>query len=374
MNVAFAGGTTGGHIAPGIGLAERIVRDVPGSNVVFASIANEVEERMIDGAGFRLAKVARRKTGRAAKLIALPAAWLRARRLFASFKPDVVVGLGGGESAPGALAAITMRKPLVLLEQNVIPGRTNRRLAWWAAGVCCQWDGAARALGHRARFTGSPVRSEITRARELNKAKARAFFGLAPDRPTLLVMGGSQGAHAINLAVMQAAGRLAGAGIQVIHTAGRDDSPAARRAYKAAGLTAHVSSFLDAMDLAYAAANVALSRAGATSIAELAAAGLPAILVPYPYATDDHQQANAREAAKQGWARTVDQAELDADRAAALVEAMLADGAELDTMKHKAMASAREDAASVIIGTLCALASNGKESVAAGTNVTECAE
>jgi len=363
MKVLFAGGVTGGHIAPGVALAERVLRVHPGSEVLFASVANEVEERMIARRGLALTKIAERPTGRAAAALGIPRAWLRARRLFASFRPDVVVGLGAGASLGPAIAAITSRRPLVLLEQNAVPGRTNRWLASRAAQVCCQWECAARKLGGRAKPTGNPVRSEILEARTLDRAESRKFFKLDPDVPTLLVMGGSQGAHAINMVMIEAAGRLAGEKIQVIHAAGQADSPTVFHAYRAAALAAHVSSFLETMHLAYAAADLAISRAGATSIAELAVAGLPAILVPYPYAKDDHQRANGRGVAEQGWGVMVDQADLGAKGVAELIKAMLADRAKLSAMRQAALASACEDADEVIVKTLHTLASGAEEAV-----------
>ncbi len=362
MKVAFAGGVTGGHIAPGVALAEKILADCPGSEVLFASVANETEERMIARSrGLPLVKISERNTGTAAALMHAPAAVFRARRLFASFKPDVVVGLGGGASLGAALAAATMRKPLVLLEQNAVPGRANKKLAPFASRICCQWERVLPSFGSCAIFTGSPVRAEIIAVPTLDKAQTRASFGLAPDFPTLLVMGGSQGATHINQAMTAAAPKLART-VQIIHLVGdRDEAALISEAYRTAGIAAHVPSFLHDMHLAYAAADVALSRAGAISIAELAAAGLPAILVPYPHATDDHQRANTHEAVKQGWAVRLEQDEMDAERTAALISTMLAYGARLDTMKRKALASARNNAADVILEVLAAACNRGKK-------------
>jgi len=363
MKVVFAGGVTGGHIAPGVALAEKIAALCPGSEVLFASVANKTETRMIAGRGLRLARVAARDSGLASAAVHVPGALLRARRVLASFKPDVVVGLGGGASLGGALAAITMRKPLVLLEQNVIPGRANRRLARWADCVCCQWQSAAAALGGRAAFTGSPVRTEIISAQTLDKPGAKKFFGLDPGRPVLLVTGGSQGAGPINAAMMKAAGALARSEVQVLHLAGERDAATLLDAYRAAGLPAHVTSFLETMHLACAAADFAMSRAGATSIAEFAAAGLPAILVPYPQAKDDHQRANALEAARQGWAVMVDQADLAPEDIAALIGKAASEAPQLAQMRQKALASAVTDASDTILDIMTGL-SAGEESMA----------
>jgi len=366
MKILFAGGVTGGHIAPGVALAEEVVSNNPGCEVLFASVANEVEERMIARRGLGLVKVTANPSGPAGKLLGIPAAWLRARRLLASFQPDVVVGLGGGASVGPALAAISSGTPLVLLEQNAIPGRATRRLAARAAQICCQFERAAEELGGCAQLTGSPIRNEIAGSVLLDKAEPRVFFGLDRERPTLLVMGGSQGAHAINTVMMEAARHLAGE-VQVIHLAGAEDGPALAEAYRDADVAAHVTSFFETMHLAYAAADLALSRAGGMSIAELAVAGLPAILVPYPHAKDDHQRANARDAVQQGWAVMADPGEFDADLAADLIRSLLGDPTQLEAMERKALSSVRREAAEEIINTIYEAAESRGETVEAPT-------
>jgi UDP-N-acetylglucosamine--N-acetylmuramyl-(pentapeptide) pyrophosphoryl-undecaprenol N-acetylglucosamine transferase len=351
MRVLFAGGVTGGHIAPGVALAEAVLREEPGSQVLFASVDNRLERGMVVGRGLALQKVTRRTSGAAATLLSLPGAWFRARKLIAAFNPDVVVGLGGSASLGPALAAVTGRRPLVLLEQNAVPGRVTRRLARRAARIGSQWACATEALGPHAVFTGSPIRSEILAARCRDRAEARRSFGLAPDAPTLLALGGSQGARPLNRALIDAAPDLAGVA-QVIHAAGEADAPAVRSAYEAAGVTAHVAGFLDAMEAAYAAADLALSRAGALSLAELVAVALPAILVPYPHARDGHQRANAAQAAEQGWALAVEQTDLTAARAADMIRSLLNDPARRAEMARHAEASARRDAAEVLVAEL----------------------
>ena len=353
MRVLFAGGVTGGHIAPGWALAERIVTDLPGSQVLFAGVANETEHRMIARNGFRLVRVTGRASSRTAAALRMPLAWARSLRHILSFRPDVVVGLGGRASVGPALAAITARTPLVLLEGNAVPGRTVRRLAPWAAEVCCQYQAAADALGTpSAVFTGSPVRRSVAGARTLAKgAVRRQIFDLDPARPTVLVMGGSQGARPLNRALIDAAPML-GAAIQIIHLAGEQDAPAVENAYRAAGVPALVAGFFERMHLAYAAADVAVSRAGAASLAELAAVGLPAVLVPLPHAADDHQRANARPAAEQGWAVVVEQADLEGEAVAALLRKLRTEDRRLQIMRAAALAAAPDDPAGIILERL----------------------
>jgi UDP-N-acetylglucosamine--N-acetylmuramyl-(pentapeptide) pyrophosphoryl-undecaprenol N-acetylglucosamine transferase len=354
MKILFAGGVTGGHIAPGVALAQRITRDLPDAEIMFASVGNEIEQRMIADAGYDLTKVAERTSSTAATALSLPGAWLRARRLLAKFQPDVVVGLGGSASLGPVIAAKMAHRPLVMLEGNVVPGRAVRWLASRADEVCCQWPEAAETLGSHAHFTGSPVRREIRDAQGMDRARARTLLGLSDDLPVLLVLGGSQGAHAINLVMMESAARLAGH-VQIVHLAGEADNPKVSHAYRAAGLQAHVSSFFEMMHVAYAASDLAVSRAGAGSIAELAAAGLPSILVPYPHARDDHQQANALAVARQGWGVIVDQHDLDSGIAADLILKVLTETPQLERMRERARAAAQGDAAQVIIDRLCEL-------------------
>jgi UDP-N-acetylglucosamine--N-acetylmuramyl-(pentapeptide) pyrophosphoryl-undecaprenol N-acetylglucosamine transferase len=218
------------------------------------------------------------------------------------------------------------------------------------------------------------VRDAIIDAATLDKADARRrHFGLDPLLPTLLVMGGSQGAHALNVTMMRAAGAFAGR-IQVIHLAGEADSDAVFHAYGAAGLRSHVSSFFDAMEFAYGASDLALSRAGALSIAELAAAGVPAILVPLPHAKDDHQRANARAAERLGGCIMIDQTEFDAARAVELIGGILADRPRLDAMRRCALESVRGDAAESIIRILSALADRRAPAAEPSDKIVACAE
>ncbi len=355
MKVLFAGGVTGGHIAPGVALAQRITDSLPDADILFASVNNDIEQRMIAGVGYGLTKVTERASG-ATAAFNLPKAWLCSRRLLAEFQPDVVVSLGGNASLGPVFAAKMAGCPLMLLEGNVIPGRTVRWLASRADEVCCQWPEAAEALGGRARFTGSPVRREIRDACRMARDAAREELGLTHDLPVLLVLGGSQGAHAINQVMIQAAGRLAGR-MQVIHLAGQADYDKVSHAYTTAGVRAYVARFFEQMPVAYAASDLAISRAGAASIAELAAAGLPSILIPSPHARDGHQRANALAVARQGWGLCIDQNDLDATLAADLIRKVLTETPQLEQMRERAIAAAQEDAAQVILERLCTLTS-----------------
>jgi len=352
MRVCFAGGVTGGHIAPGVALAEHVVE--LGGEAVFASVGNDTEERMITRRGLRLIKIGERTSSMAGIAFNAPSTLFRARRLITDFGPDVIVGLGGGASLGAGICAAMMSRPLVLLEQNVTPGRANRMLSRWACLACCQWEHTVHEFSGRGRYTGSPVRSQIQRAVLIDKAEARVFFGLRPDVMTLLVMGGSQGATAINRTLMHAANTLAGR-IQIIHLAGDRDAAPLREHYRNCRLDAHVTTFFETMEFAYAAADIAISRAGATSLAELASAAVPTILVPYPFAKDDHQRANARAAAEQKWAVFMEQYEFTPESLTGLLDATLRYPARLASMRERALAWSKPDAADNILNLLHAV-------------------
>jgi UDP-N-acetylglucosamine--N-acetylmuramyl-(pentapeptide) pyrophosphoryl-undecaprenol N-acetylglucosamine transferase len=287
------------------------------------------------------------------------------------------VVFGGYVSVPLALAARRTGTPLVVHEQNAVPGLANRLAARWARAVAVTVPASARRF-RRARevvVTGNPVRPGLRAARDAaGRAEALAAFGLDPGRRTLLVFGGSQGARRINAAVVASAPRWTEPGrVQILHASGRGEHPAVQAAWDAAlasvpagdhrggtgagsGPLVRCVDFLDRMDLAYAAADVVLARAGASTLAELTALGLPSVLVPYPFATDDHQSANARALAEAGGALMIPDAELDADRLVAACELLLADEQRRAAMAANALACGRPDAAEALAGLVLRVA------------------
>lgn len=358
MKYLFAGGGTGGHLMPGIAMAQRI-RDLPSAG---ASITFAVSDRLHDAdtlARYDLPRVvwgARRWTDwidlpafAMANTVAVSRTVARVRAL----KPDVVVALGGYASAFPAIAAVLLRRPLVLLEQNVIPGRANRRLSRYASLICCQWEQSARWFSNRPALavTGNPVRPEIL---QNGPANASQFNGLANAAPTVLVMGGSQGAHAINQVIIEALPRL-GASVpnaQFIHLAGAADRDEVEAAYRQAGARAFVADYLDDMACAYRCADLVVSRAGGTSLAEITALGLASILIPYPYAADDHQRHNARVLGECGAAEVVDPNQLTPDIIAAKIETLLRDDTIRRGMSMRAREKGRPDAADRIVESI----------------------
>jgi len=356
MKVLFAGGGTGGHTIPGIALAQRVQQD--GSQVLFMASNREVDFHLLERYKLSAAYLAVQPPN------LNPAMWPRllvdsvkvyrqAARIIDDFAPDAVVGLGGYVSLLPVLAGRMRRLPILLLEQNVIPGKVTRRLAPLANEVCCQWQETMRYFGVNvhARVTGNPVRAEIMSG---SREEAMQQFGLDPAKKTLLVVGGSQAAHSLNVMMIQSADDLARElpAVQVIHLAGQADHDIAAAAYQRAGVQAFVAPFLDQMNLAYRAADFVLGRAGGTTIAELTACGIPALLVPLPHAADDHQRCNARSLAESGAAVVLEQADFTPRIIVGLIRKFFDDDGLARRMHQASLDRGRPGAADEIVAKL----------------------
>jgi len=337
----MAGGT-GGHIMPGLAVAD--VMRAAGWDVVWLGARGGMEERLVPPRGYRTAWIrarALRGKGWLSQLL-LPANllvsfWQSARALFRE-RPDVVLGMGGYVAFPGGMMAALLARPLALHEQNAITGLANRVLAQVADKVMAAFPNALRG----AEWTGNPVRAEIA---ALDPPAARYATRSGPLN--LLVIGGSLGAKALNEAVPAALARMPETGRpRVVHQAGAQHLESVRAAYAAQQVAGEVVAFIDDMAARYAQADVVVCRAGAMTVAELAVAGLPGILIPFPYAVDDHQSANARFLAEQGAALLLPQAELTPQRLAELLGGL--DRPRLLEMAQKARALGKPDAARVV--------------------------
>lgn len=343
--VVVAGGGTAGHVFPAVATARALGRLDPDVEPVFVGTADRLEARLVPEAGYRLHAVTvlplPRRPSR--ELLRVPGALRRAvRRCEGILRDEGAVAaatFGGYVSLPVAWAARNAQVPLVVHEQNAVPGIANRIAARWADRVGVTFPGSEGRFGGRARATvvGNPVREEILALAhdpDAVRGAAREHFGLDPHRTTVLVFGGSQGARSLNTAIVDAARRWRDpSSLQVLHGCGRDRVDEARDGWDrvtAAGPVPHVAvvDFIDRMDLAYAAADVVVCRAGATSIAELTVLGRPAVLVPYPHATGDHQTHNARALERAGGAVVVPDDALDGARLAGVVQPWL-DAAEV---------------------------------------------
>jgi len=361
----IAGGGTGGHLYPGLEVAREVGRLRPDVECVFAGAGRPVEARVLEGTGFRAEALRAPRFPRSpldvpAFLVGLGRGVHDGIACVRRLRPGAVLGLGGYPSAPPAVGATLLGVPLFLFEPNAVPGRANRLLARRARAVFVQFEEARARLPHpgRAVETGVPVRPQIAGAGAGARAAACARLGLDPFRRTLLVLGGSQGAKGINRALAARAPDLLGGragALQVVHLAGSEPEAAAvASAYRAASVRAFVAPYLEAMELAYAAADLALCRAGASTIAELAVRGLPAVLVPYPFAADGHQEANARAVERSGGAVCAPEAELERDGVARAIERLF-DGETRGRMAAAMRARARPRAAAAIAERLLAV-------------------
>ena len=338
--IIMAGGT-GGHVFPALAVARELV--ARGCQVSWLGAPDSFESRTVPAAGFTLDTVsAFRLRGQGlSSLLLAPARLLRAVwqawQILRRRRPQVLVGMGGFVTGPGGIAAFLQRLPLVVHEQNAIPGLANRWLARVATRVLEAFAGSFPG-SFGAVATGNPVRSEIA---ELPAPERKDKAAAA----RLLVLGGSLGAQALNERLPQAVALLDPNLKPVIrHQAGRGKGEATQALYRDCGFDAEVTEFIDDMAGAYRWADLVVCRAGALTVSELSAAGVGAILVPYPHAVDDHQTANARFLESAGAARLVDQSVLDPERLAALLTELLADREQLHAMAVRAYAVAQRDA------------------------------
>ena len=364
--VLFACGGTGGHVYPAIAIADAVRAERPGAAIAFAGTRDRMEWTAVPRAGYPIHAVTvsgfqrglsgaalRRNLGFPFKL----AAGVRdSLRLVGSFDADVVVGTGGYVSGPVGLAAVLRGRPLVVQEQNAIAGATNKLLATRARAVFVGFEATLADLPG-ATVAGNPVRADLVAASatDATRAAARAELGIAPEARVLLVTGGSLGAAPLNRATADALGTLlADPDVAVVWAAGTRYFEAVRAAAPVHDRL-HLVPYLDRMDLAYAAADVALTRSGALTCSELAATGTPSVLVPSPNVTADHQTRNAAALAEAGAATLLPEARLMAD-VAAVVGGLLADDARRAAMRQACARVARPDAARDIASTVLALA------------------
>lgn len=364
MRVLIAGGGTGGHLYPGIALARELQRRDPLTHVSFVGTAQGIEARVVPREGFPLdlIRVAGLKgkgyVERMQGLLLLPLAAIDAWRVLSRQRPDVVIGVGGFASGPVLALASLRRYPTMLLEQNALPGITNRLLARFVRAAAVNFDAALSYFPRTGFVAGNPVRPEFFPA---PNEEANDRFTQPHDAARVLIFGGSQGAHAINVAMVEAAPRLAAAGIRVAitHQTGERDLDLVRAAYQRAGVAARVEAFIFQIDGAMKDADVVICRSGATTLAELAASGTPAVLVPLPTSTDDHQRRNAEEFAKSGAAVVVEERELTTMLERTLSE-LLGDRDRLARMSAAARQLARPDAAERIADRVAQLAGVGR--------------
>jgi UDP-N-acetylglucosamine--N-acetylmuramyl-(pentapeptide) pyrophosphoryl-undecaprenol N-acetylglucosamine transferase len=353
LRVLIAGGGTGGHLYPGIAVAREILARSPSAEVTFAGTARGIEARVVPREGFALdvirsagikgKSIVARARGAALVPLGLVDAW----RLVSNRRPDLVIGVGGYSSGPVVLAAALRGVPTMLLEQNAVPGLTNRLLGPFVKAAAVTFDSTRPFFGSKAFVSGNPVRPEFLSA---GSSEESALHDQSSSFTRVLVFGGSQGAHAINVAMVEAAAELAAdPHLRVTHQTGERDVEMVRTAYRAAGLQGRVEPFLFDMGRQLRQAEVVVSRAGATTLAEITAAGKAAILIPLPSATDDHQRKNAEALAAAGAAEVLLQSELSGHALAARIRALTRDRERRSEIAAAAKRIARPDAARVIV-------------------------
>ena len=344
----IAGGGTGGHVYPGIAIAQEFRQRDGRNRIVFIGTERGLETRIVPAEGFPLELIrvrALKRVGwrsRIAALLLLPGTFLTVWGLIRRHAPDLVIGVGGYASGPVVLVAALLGIPTLIAEQNAWPGFTNRVLARFVDAAAVSFAEAQLFFGAKAELTGNPVRREFF---DIPDLPARPVAGGENgDRLVhLLITGGSQGARAINEALIGALPRLreAGCRLSFTHQTGRltpAESERLLEAYRAAGFEAEVVPFLDRMVEEFNRASLVICRAGATTVAELAAAGRPAILIPFPFAADDHQRRNAEAVERGGGGRLVPQSQLTPARLADELISLLRDP---ETLARMAGASRR---------------------------------
>ncbi len=358
--VILAGGGTGGHLFPGIAVLEELKRREPELATLFVGTARGIETRVVPALGERLECIdvtplkGRTPTELWKSLTGLPQAGLQAARIVRTFKPDLVLGVGGYAAGPMMLAAKALGVRTALLEQNAFVGLTNRLLSRVADRAYLSFEETQKHFPvASARVVGNPVRRQFVTAGHMARMDP-AGFEMRARR--ILVIGGSQGARVLNETVPEALAQagIAASGVEVLHQAGHAMCDAVRARYAALGVNATVTPFIEDMARAYGSAAVVISRAGATSLAEICAVGRPSVLIPFPYAADDHQWHNAQALQSRGAAVAMREADLTVSSLAQIVATLVSQPDTRRKMAEAARAMGRPDAAAAIVDDLCA--------------------
>ncbi len=349
MKVLIAAGGTGGHIYPGIAVAKELMARDPASEILFVGTPRGLETRIVPENGFRLSLInsAGLKNvgivGKLRGLAILPKSFWEARKLLRDFKPQVVVGAGGYVSGPVLMMASLMQIPTLVMDSNALPGFTNRRLAAFVDKAALTFEEAMPYFGKKGVVTGNPVRKEFF---EIGEPES-------DENTRLLIFGGSQGARAINKAMTDALSALERDGLEITHQTGESDHAAVRERYNQAGWEkADVRPYISDMVSEFAKSDLIISRAGATTCAELAAAGKASIMVPLPTAADDHQRKNAEAMQAAGAARMILQKDLTGETLAKNIHELIRSPDAITMMEEAAKTLARKDAAEATVNLI----------------------
>ena len=358
FRLLLTGGGTGGHLFPAVATAEQLSSRLPESAILFIGTDRRLDRRHLERCGFAVRTIhsyglkGKRPLELLKALAVLPVSLIEACWQILRFRPDVVCGVGGYVTGPVVAAAWLLRRPTVIHEQNSVPGLANRQLGRLVDRICISLPDSARFFpAGKTQLTGNPVRRPILDARQ-------RCVHPAGDTKTLLVLGGSQGAHRVNELVSEALIARAESlpGFRVVHQTGPADEQWVGQRYRQAGVDCQVAAFFNDMAEVYRQADLVVSRAGATTLAEISVLGLPAILIPYPHAADDHQQRNARWYANSGGAMMFAERELTAEQLGELITQLLVDRQRLQQMSTAMAGLGIADAADRIVDICLAVA------------------
>jgi UDP-N-acetylglucosamine--N-acetylmuramyl-(pentapeptide) pyrophosphoryl-undecaprenol N-acetylglucosamine transferase len=356
MKVIFAAGGTGGNIYPAIAVAKEVLRRDENSTIKFVGTERGLETKLVPQNGFELLTIdsaGLKNVGLAGQLkglLLLPKSFLQARKLLKEFKPDVVVGAGGYVTGPVLLMASFLKIPTLVMDSNALPGFTNRQLARFVDNAALTFDESVKFFPGKGIVTGNPVRKE--------------FFEVQPKareaKMNLLIFGGSQGARAINMAMIEALKHLSPDQLNIVHQTGELDFEKVEQGYQEANWPADIRAYITDMVLEFAKADLVICRAGATTCAELAAAGKAGIMVPLPTAADDHQRKNAEALQDAGAAKMILQKDLTGEILAREIENLINEPEKITEMESNAKQLSKADAAEKTVDIIEKLVKSSK--------------
>lgn len=355
LKVVMAGGGTGGHLFPGIAIAREFMARNSATRIIFVSTGNRLEKAVLSKAGFDLRSIqvagikGRGIWNQIKSVLKIPGATLAAMGLVKKFSPDLTVGLGSYSAGPVVIGAWLMRIPIAIHEQNILPGITNRILARFADRIYISFENTKSRLNpQKVHWTGNPVRQELLES--VGRPKDGTAQANRQSRFTVLIIGGSQGAHRINMAMIEALEHLQNAErLHFVHQTGEADEAAVSNAYRENKVSAEAQSFFDDMAAQYRQADLIICRAGATTVAEITALGKAAIFIPFPYAADNHQMLNAVDLANDGAAEIIVEKELNSKLLSQKIEHYRDHPQALEDMATRARRYGKPEAAKNIV-------------------------
>lgn len=354
MKVLFAAGGTGGHIYPAIAVAKEVLQRDASSKIRFVGTAKGLETKLVPQNGFELSTIdsaGLKNVGLAGQLkglLVLPKSFLEARKLLKEFKPDVVVGAGGYVTGPVLLMASLMKIPTLVMDSNALPGFTNRQLARFVDKAALTFDESLKFFPGKGVVTGNPVRKEFFEIEQKERT----------EKVNLLIFGGSQGARAINFAMVESLKYLQKDKLNIVHQTGEHDFEKIEKGYQEANWQADVRRYITDMVSEFAKADLVICRAGATTCAELSAAGKVGIMIPLPTAADDHQRKNAEALQNAKAAKMILQKDLNGESLAKEIESLINSPEKISEMERNAKSLAKQDAAELAVDIIEKLAVN----------------